>query len=237
VLDGTVELDGDMMAVGADLNLYRGAYDLEFDGYYGMTDYDVSARVDDPLTAGAQLVDLLSDGEVSDDQLFVRGRVAYRVGLAHIWHGLAIGNRSVESDLAGDDLVTGEATTGAAEFDENFFTPSTGVKFPLGCQECSTRVNLFAGASYEMNEGEFELRSTVDGELVAASGVDDSFGDAAYRLGLEVRGERYVFELLWDSESGTSCGSPSPFPGSGGGQGCHEGVDNDELTGAFSFRF
>jgi hypothetical protein len=147
--DTTSELDGDLMALGADLNLYRSSYDLEFDGFFGKTEYDVTQLADDPLDPGVQLVDEVSDGEVSDDVFFVRGRVCYSVGPAHIWHGLSIGSRSTDSDLVGPDLITADETQGRWEVDDVTFTPSTAVKFPLGCQECSTKLHLLAGARYE----------------------------------------------------------------------------------------
>jgi hypothetical protein len=103
----------------------------------------------------------------------------------------------------------------------------------LTCKECWLSVNLLAGAEYTYFDVE-ETRTTdglPDPNLPKAT---SKFGETNYRLGLEARGDSFVFELMWeeaDSSSILSRGISLPSVSS------RDQVRNDVWTAALSLKF
>jgi hypothetical protein len=175
------ELDGDSIGVGADLNWVFDAWDAEINADFSTNDFDATS-VSGPT--------ILYNGDATTDVWRIQGRAFHKLGPAEVWKSLMFWN--VESDA--DLLTTGSIVNSATE-DVFVIAPSAAVRFPFGCRECDIMFAGIVGAGYTITETEAD--ATVG---TATSASETTSNDANMRLGLEIKGEKFAFDVMWDSD-------------------------------------
>jgi hypothetical protein len=204
----STEFDGQTIGAGADLNWAKKNYDLEVSADFWTNDWDADA------TSGGSAI---FSGDVTEDILRLQGRAYHKIGRADVWKSLGI--LQIERDA---DLLTGTTPDSATE-DEFVIAPTAAVRFPFGCRECDVTVAGIVGAGYTIIKTENDSRFGT-----STFGTESTDYDANMRLGLEVKGERFAFDVMWDSDSS----DPSLVVPPGGistQEGSREHVSNDRL--------
>lgn len=219
------ELDGDTFGLGAEWNLYRGGYDLEFGVELNSTEYDLDEFSD----TGGGFVATIQAGNVEQDSIEFRVRHSYELERMQVFHGIRILSAETESN------PSSAVSSGFWEQDLTLIQLSSAVRFPLTSTERGVSISVLGGAAYTLSEIE-ETRLT-NGVFDTSSPpfpvnpgeTSNTVGETTYRLGLEARGERFVFELMWEEDD--SSNSTSVL-----GSASRDRVRTDAVTVAVSFK-